>query len=122
MIKCKAFKMEPKEALKHIRDNWEVIEDYGYEKYGHLLFTCDDGKRLLGRCKECDQLILLQKSEYHDFSGGEDSLYSDYFAVDSKEEADKLNKEYDGYGLEYDCDKQWLCVTNGNAVWKNDDR
>ena len=123
MNKCVAFNMkDAKEALRHIRNNWEFIEDYGDEKYGHFLFTCDDGKRILGKCKKCDQLFLLQKSEYHDFSGGDDSYYSDYFAVSSVKEADELNRQYNGDRIEFDYDKKWLCVSDGEAVWKNDDK
>ncbi len=50
MNNCKAFNMEnANDALKHIRDNWEKIEDYGDEKYGHFLHTWDDGYILLGK-------------------------------------------------------------------------
>ena len=59
-IKCKAFNMDAEEALKHIKENWEVVENYGDKKYGHHLYTWDEGERILGKCKECDQLILLQ--------------------------------------------------------------
>ncbi len=52
------------------------------------------------KCKECDQLILLQTSEYHDFYDGDDSYYSDYFAVSSLEEVDELNKKYNGLMLD----------------------
>ena len=27
-IKCKAFNMDAEEALKHIKENWEVVENY----------------------------------------------------------------------------------------------
>ena len=36
-IKCKAFNMDAEEALKHIKENWEVVENYGDKKYGHHL-------------------------------------------------------------------------------------
>ena len=121
MIKCEAFKMNADDALRHIRNNWEVVEDFGDFKYDHPLHTWDDGKRILGKCKECGQLILLQKSEYHDFNNGDDSSYVDYFAVSSIEEADELNKRFDGYDLEFECDKKWLCVTNGKSCWQNED-
>ena len=121
MDRCKAFDMNAENALKHIRENWEVVEKYDNDEYDHPLYTWDDGYRILGKCKECNQLILLQRSEYHDFTNGEDSLYSDYFAVSSPEEADDLNKKYNGFDIEFKCNKKWLCVTNGNCCWQNDD-
>lgn len=119
-VKCKAFKMEdPEKALKHIRDNWEKIENYGDWLYDHPLYLWDDGKRILGKCEECDQLFLLQCSEFHDFYDGDDSRYDDYFPVSSSKEADELNKNYSGEQIEFNYKNKWLCVTNGNAVWKN---
>ena len=121
MIKCTAFQMkDSNEALNHIKNNWEVIEDYGDYKYDHSLHTFDSGKRVLGKCKECDQLILLQESEYHSFSDKPDSYYDDYFPVSSKEEADELNKKYDGFKIETEFNNKWLCVTNSNSIWKNE--
>ena len=122
MIKCDAFDMQnPNEALKHIRDNWEVVEDYGSELYNHHLYVFDDGGRILGRCKKCEQLILLQSSEFHSFSDDGDSYYSDYFPVSSIEEAEKLNELYDGHQIESKFKDKWLCKTNSYSIWKNSD-
>lgn len=98
MAKCIGFQLENViEAFQHME--YEVIHDYGDHAYGHYLYAWDEGKRLLGKCKKCGGYILIQKSEFHSFMG-DDSYYTDYFPVDSEQEADKLNKKYDGYELE----------------------
>ena len=119
MDKCIAFDMEdPKEALNHIKNNWSVITKYDNKDYEHNLYTWDDGYRVLGECKECNKYILLQCSEFHSFEDS-DSLYKDYFPVSSPEEAEELNKKYNGYDIEKEFDKKWLAVTNSNCNWRN---
>ena len=118
MEKCIAFDMKnPHEALNHIRKNWKLIKRYDNNKYDHPLYTFDDGFRVLGLCKECNKYILLQSSEFHSFSS-EDSYYDDYFPISSKEEAEELNKKYDGFEIEKSFGKKWLCITNSHCNWK----
>lgn len=119
MEKCIAFEMEDaKKALNHIKENWEEIEEYDNHKYGHPLYVWDSGCRVLGRCKSCNKLILYQCSEFHG-QDGNDSYYDDYFPVSSAEEAEELNKKYDGFEIESNLDKKWLCITNSDCCWKN---
>lgn len=98
MAKCIGFQMENvTDAFWHM--DYEVVEDYGERAYGHYLYTWDEGRRFLGRCKKCGGYILIQRSEFHSFVG-EDSCYTDYFPVDSAREADELNQKYDGFEIE----------------------
>lgn len=97
-MRCKAFDIEDrKEALEHIE--MDIIKDYGDYAYGHCLYTWDDGKRLLAKCRKCGGYILIQKSEFH---GSDDSYYTDYFAVEDEEDAEEKNRLYDGFQLEFD--------------------
>ncbi len=93
--RCKAFGMKDAQAAWEHMD-LEILKDYGDEAYGHLLHVWDDGKRLLARCRKCGGYVLVQKSEYHDFTGDEDSYYTDWFFLESAEEAEKLNRRYSG--------------------------
>lgn len=61
------------------------------------------------RCTVCGGLVLKQFSEFHGY--GYDYYYTDYFPVDSEEEARQLNEKYDGYELE----KTWT----GKRVYLN---
>ena len=94
---CKAFGMkDSKEQAEHLRQ-LERIEDYGDFCNGHYLHTWDDGHRYLCRCLECNALVLVQFSEFHAY---DDIYYKDYFHVNSKEEALRLNEKFDGYQIE----------------------
>ena len=114
---CIAFK------LSDLADAWEhmdieIVKDYGDFAYGHLLHTWDDGKRMLARCKKCGGYILIQKSEFHSFSDfSSDSYYTDYFPVGGFADADKLNREYDGFSLESEFPSRYICRTNGVVCW-----
>ena len=114
---CAAYEItDPEEARAHLLKNLKVIGDYGDYAYGHPLYTWDDGKRTLGRCAECGAFVLVQRSEYHNFSG-DDSYYTDYFFLENREEADLLNREYDGLEIETCSGKRALCITNGRLRW-----
>ncbi len=115
MACCICFEMEDAaQALEHMQ--CERVQSYGDEAYGHFLYTWDDGERILVRCKRCGGYILIQKSEYHGFSD-DDSYYTDYFPVDSPEEADELNRKYDGFAIETNFPKRYLMRTNGELSW-----
>ena len=96
---CKGFDLESaKDTYKHFRGKLFLLRDYGDVCNGHCLHSWDDGWRRLYRCLACGGLILVQRSEFHD--DDYDDYYTDYFPVDSEEEAQKLNEEYGGYDLE----------------------
>lgn len=106
---CIGFEMEDAaEAYKHMDP--ELVEDYGDMAYGNILHTWDDGERYLCRCKTCGGYILVQNSEFHDMSGGDDSYYTDYFPVDSPEAADELNRKYNGFDLEFESGIRFLII------------
>ena len=97
---CVGFEMEKAtEAFEHFKGNLKTVKDYG-DRCGDLyLHTWDDGRRLLMQCEVCGGYVLLQQSEYHGFSDG-DNYYDDYFPVCSPEEAAELNRKFDGYAIE----------------------
>ena len=55
--------------------------------------------------------------EYHSFSDAPDGYYTDWFPVDGPEEADRLNREYDGFAIERQFKGRYLCMTNGFIKW-----
>ena len=97
--RCKAFDIKDRNRQYRHLCKLVPVEKYGGFCGDKMLYTWDDGGRILSRCPECDALVLIQHSEYH---GAEDSYYSDYFAVDSVEEAHKLNRKYNGWEIETD--------------------
>ena len=100
MKACIAFEMEnPREAADHLYQ-YEVVKDYGDSAYGHNLHTWDDGNRILARCPKCGGYMLIQDSEFHSFSDADDSYYRDFFPVSGNEEAEELNRKYNGFELE----------------------
>ncbi len=116
--RCRAFRMDdPKEAAKHIEQNWEQIEGYGDSRYGNELYVWDDGGRSLGRCRECGAFILRQYSSYHGMES--DGHYTDFFPVADAAEADGLNRRYDGYAIERHFPRRYLMETNGNYSWSS---
>ena len=121
MVKrCHIFEFEdPQDAYDAM--DVENIEDYGDVQYGHFLHVWDDGKRMLKRCRKCGAYILYQRSEYHGFSD-DDSYYSDWFPVDGPDDADRLNKEFDGWSIEREFQGKWLAKTNGNLRWMNESK
>ena len=113
---CIAFGMkDPNEAFAHMKTR--RVENYGDYAYGHYLHTWDEGERFLLKCEACGGYVLLQKSEYHSFSDTADSYYSDWFPVESPEEADELNRKYDGFKIEQEFPGRYLKKTNGKLGW-----
>ncbi|MCR4722518.1 MAG: hypothetical protein K5629_01920 [Eubacteriales bacterium] len=113
---CVGFGMkDPVEAYRHMK--LKLIEDYGSYAYGNILHTWDDGKRYLCRCKSCGGYVLVQNSEFHDMSGGNDCNYMDYFPVDSPEAADELNRKFNGFEIEYDSGIRFLIKDDHNPHW-----
>ena len=116
---CKAFLTEdPRAAYQHIRNNYSIQKRYGDYAYGHYLYTWDEGYRVLSRCSECGAFILVQVSEFHSFTG-DDSYYTDYFPVDGPEEAEKLNRDYNGFEIETKFPHRYLMETNSHLSWSN---
>ena len=92
------------------KSNCELIKKYdpkpknsdGSIKW--FLYRWDDGKngyRKLVRCKECGNFYLIQCYKLNKFSDNADTLFEDWYAVDSEEQADLLNKNYTGVQLEH---------------------
>lgn len=114
--RCEAFEMKDlREAWEHM--DYRIVKDYGDYANGHNLHTWDDGKRLLAKCRTCGGFILIQRSEFHSFSDGDDSYYTDYFPVENEEEAEKYNELYDGFEIERRFPGRYLCMTNLRLHW-----
>lgn len=110
---CEAFLMDDvQKAWEHM--DYEIVKDYGDRCNGHFLHTWDEGKRLLGKCKNCGGYVLVQRSEFH---GMDDDYYRDYFPVSSPEEAAELNRKYDGFAIEKQFEERYLKSTNGALSW-----
>ena len=115
-MKCKGFEMkDAAEAYRHME--LQLVEEYGDRAYGHYLYTWDDGERYLCRCKACGGYVLVQQSEFHDMMGGDDSYYTDYFPVDSPEEADELNRKYDGFAIELESGIRFMIADRNSPHW-----
>ncbi|MBQ6389590.1 MAG: hypothetical protein IJH90_08200 [Mogibacterium sp.] len=113
---CIGFKMkDAAQAYRHMK--LELVEDYGSKAYGNILHTWDDGERYLCRCRSCGGYVLVQSSEYHSFTDGDDSYYKDYFPVDSPEEADELNRRYNGFDIERESGIRFMICDNNNPHW-----
>ena len=113
---CIAFEMDSAEdAWNHMA--FEVVEEYGGMQYGNTLYTWDRGDRTLLRCKKCGGYVLCQSSEYSDIINGNDDYYDDYFPVSGPEEADALNRKYDGFAIEREFPGRCLMRTNGKIHW-----
>ena len=103
-MKCLGFEMKNAvEAYWHM--NLQLVEEYGSQE------------RYLCRCKTCGRYVLVQDSEYHDMSGGDDCYYKDYFPVDSPEAADELNRKYGGFDIEFESGIRFLIVDDYNPHW-----
>ncbi len=93
---CHTYGIEDaKEAYKQL--DIECVKSYGDEtklEDGTVLhdnYECDEGYRVLLRCKSCGGLLLFQVSKYISMSDGPDGYYEDIIPVWSEEEADLLN-------------------------------
>ena len=118
--RCIAFSIkDPKDAWEHM--DLEILENYGDFAYGHFLHVWDDGKRLLARCRKCGGYVLVQRSEYHSFSDDGDSYYTDWFFLDSREDADRLNRSYDGWSIEREYPERYLCQSNHILHWSKEE-
>ena len=113
---CIAFEMEDPRAA-HAHMNLERIIDYGDFAYGHWLQPWDDGGRRLCRCKACGGYVLVQDSEFHS-TYGNDSYYTDFYPVSGPEEADQLNRLYDGLELENKFPRKFLGFTGMRLHWR----
>jgi len=100
--------------------DWTMVREYGSRCAGHALHTWDWGERFLVKCKNCGKLLLIQDSEYHGISYTDDSDYRDIYPVKSEEEAETLNREYDGFSLERDLKRRALYIWNGEPFWHGD--
>lgn len=115
MSKCIGFQPEDiEEAFEHI--DYEVLRNYGDYAFGHWPYALDDGERLLVKCKNCGGYSPIQKSEYHSFTG-DDSYYTDYFPVDSEQEADDLNKMYDGFEIAKKFNDRYMVDFESGSIW-----
>ena len=112
---CIAFDMDNiEEARRHME--LEIIEDYGDFLYGHDLYTWDSGCRRLYQCKNCGGYVLGQFSVY-EYTSDDRSYYKDYFPVSGPVEADKLNREYNGFSIETEFKKRWMVGNNNEWHW-----
>lgn len=102
------------EAFEHFQGMLEEVWDYGDMCNGHCLHTWDDGGRKLYRCRNCGGLILVQESEYHGEEN--DDHYTDYFPVDSVQEAEQLNELYGGWAIEKEWNGKKVFVSKGHVV------
>lgn len=114
---CIGFDMPTaNEAFNHFAGHLVVLEKYGDMCNEHTLHTWDDGYRELCQCTACGGLILYQRSEYHGLE--DDDLYSDFFPVDSPEEAKQLNETYGGFAIETKWPGKKIFLTNGKISGK----
>ena len=109
------FLVNPLAAYEHMTRSINRLADYGSFQYGHSLHTWDDGERFLAKCGRCGGYILIQSSEFHSFTDSDDSFFTDFFPVSSPEEAEELNRRYDGFQIERDFGKRFLMETNGRV-------
>ena len=91
--------------------NLEFVKHYGSKCNGHSLYTWDEGDRSLYRCTKCGAYVLQQYSEVH----MPDRIYIDYFPVNDEEDAEEVNRKYDGWSIETDYPYKKIFIT------KNDD-
>lgn len=95
---CIAFQMENAvDAWKHLYKKSREVVNYGDRFESNWLHTWDEGERILYHCETCGGYYLLQTSEFH---GRQDAFYSDYFPVTGPEEAEELNRRWDGWQIE----------------------
>ena len=119
--RCCLFECQSATQAELLMD-MELIIDYGNQFHNpdgslkHYLHTWDDGYRLLVRCKRYGALFIKQNSEYHGFSN-EDSYYTDWYQVESKEVAELINAVYSGFSLERNYNGPWLKKTNDTMHW-----
>ena len=112
---CIAFSMEnARDAWDHIRGNMEIIVNYGDEFEGKFLHTWDAGERKLCRCRLCGGYVLWQNSEFHG-TMSDDSYYTNVFPVSGEEEAEELNRRWDGWEIEDEFPGKYLIQDDNKA-------
>lgn len=111
---CVFGKRDPQIALNEL--HFDIVKAYGDKCGDVVLHTWDEGQRDLVRCRDCGKLLLRQFSEFH---GEEDSCYVDFFPVENKEDAESLNKQYNGFQIEVYLQRPFLSETNDKAAWLN---
>ena len=91
-------------------ENIEIVKEYDPQpknKDGSIrwfLYRWDDGKigvRRLVRCRQCSSLYLVQAYQLNKFSKQKGMLFEDYYAVESIQQADYLNRTCTGLQLEH---------------------
>jgi len=112
---CIFSENSPEAAMKKL--HWAKVEEYGSFAHGHSLHTWDSGERFLARCSSCEKLLLIQDSEYSDPFTWKDDDYRDIYPVKSVEEAEEINKQYDGFSLERELARRALFIWNGKPLW-----
>jgi hypothetical protein len=96
----------------------KIVEEYGDAYHNpdgsvkHYLYTWDDGHRYLQQCRSCGAYFLVQVSEFHSFSGPDDSDYIDWYQVEDEGKAELLNRNLNGWQLESDYDAPHFFMTN----------
>ncbi|MBR5071255.1 MAG: hypothetical protein IKX27_05085 [Oscillospiraceae bacterium] len=119
--RCHIFDMpDAEEACSQL--DLEEVEDYGEEKYGHFLHVWDQGSRKLMRCRRCGAYVLVQRSVFLSFVNAPNSEYTDWFPVSGPEQADSLNRTYDGHQLERCFEGRYLRSTNGVPYWSDEEK
>ena len=92
------------------KGNIENIKEYDPQpknKDGSIrwfLYRWDDGKkgvRRLVRCRQCGSLYLVQAYHLNKFSEYKDTLFEDYYSVESIHQADYINRTCTGLQLEH---------------------
>ena len=92
------------------KENIEIIKEYDPQpknKNGSIrwfLYRWDDGKngiRRLVQCRQCGSLYLVQAYHLNKFSERKDTLFEDYYSVESIHQADYLNRTCTGLQLEH---------------------
>lgn len=92
------------------KENIEIIKEYDPQPKNRngsirwFLYRWDDGKkgvRRLIRCRQCGLLYLVQAYHLNKFSEYKDTLFEDYYSVESIHQADYLNRTCTGLQLEH---------------------
>lgn len=115
-MKNRILNMEAEKAAKTLRIS-KAVRKYGDYGFGHSFHIWDSGYRNL-ICAGNGELFLHQCSEYHGWE--DDDCYDDWFPVESEEQAEELNRRYDGFELEREFPGKWLAGTNGRYFWKGE--
>lgn len=114
---CVAFQMDSViEAQRHLFRGSRIVMRYGDRFEGNWLHAWDQGERILYQCQTCGGYYLMQSSEFY---GQEDSCSCDYFPVKGPEEAESLNRRWDGWQIERSFPERYLVQDwDGIPQWK----